>query len=171
VALFAVQPYLGFWVDAIKERWGDGALATAVTAVGGLFAVLVAAYALRLLKAATAAERAALVAAAVLYVLGVTALEIPQERLHYVEYGVLAALVFLGLQGGRRSGAWRSAALAIAIVAAIGWLDEALQGALWERRYFDWRDVELNLRAAALGVLATVPLWSAQRRQRRGDAA
>jgi MFS family permease len=169
VVLFGAQPFLGFWVDAIKDRWGAGALAAGVTAVAGVFALLVAAYAMRLLRVATVTERVALVAAAALYTLGVATLEIPQERLHYVEYGVLAALVFLGLQGRRNSGAGRSAVLAIAIVGAIGWLDETLQGALWERRYFDWRDVELNLRAAALGVLVTVPLRSAHARRQHSE--
>ena len=165
--VFAAQPYLGFAVDALKARWGEAGFATAVSALAGLVAVAVALAALPLIRAATRTERLVLATGAMLYVVGVATLDIPQERLHYAEYGLLSGLVFAGLQGSRPRASWRMALLAIAVVAALGWLDETLQGALWERRYFDWRDVQLNVRAAALGTLLAVPLWSAHRRARK----
>jgi hypothetical protein len=165
--VFAAQPYLGFAVDALKARWGEEGFATAVTLLAVAVAVAVALAALPLVRAATRTERLALAVGASLYIVGVATLEIPQERLHYAEYGLLAGLVFAGLQGKRPKLAWPAAVLAIVIVAALGWLDETLQGAFWERRYFDWRDVQLNVRAAALGTLIAVPLWSAYQRVRR----
>jgi hypothetical protein len=164
--LFGVQPWLGFLVDALKERWGETAFATGVSLVAVAVALIVAVLAVRIARAATPVEWAVLLLGGVLYAVGVALLDIPQERLHYAEYGLLSALVFLGLQGEHRDGAGRSAAVAIVAVAGLGWLDETLQGALWERRYFDWRDVELNVRAAALGVLLAVPMWSAWLRTR-----
>lgn len=166
VLLFGVQPWLGFLVDALRARWGEAGFATAISVVAAVVAVAVALFALRIARAATRIELAVMVLGGLLYAAGVALLEIPQERLHYAEYGLLSALVFAGLQGEHRERAGRTAVAAIVLAAALGWLDEALQGALWERRYFDWRDVELNLRAAALGVLLAVPIWSAWLRGR-----
>lgn len=164
--LFAVQPWLGFLVDTLKARWGEAGFATVVSTVAVVVAVAVGLFALRIARAATRIELAVMALGALLYGAGVSLLEIPQERLHYAEYGLLSALVFVGLQGERRERAGRTVVAAIVLVAVLGWLDETLQGALWERRYFDWRDVELNLRAAALGVLLAVPIWSAWLRGR-----
>lgn len=164
--VFSAQPYLGFAVDALKGRWGEGGFAAAVSTLAAAVAVAIAVAALPLVRAATRTERLVLAIGAVLYVVGVATLEIPQERLHYAEYGLLAGLVFAGLQGSRHNAVWQTALATIVLVAALGWLDESLQGALWERRYFDWRDVQLNTRAAALGTLIAVPLWSAYRRAR-----
>jgi hypothetical protein len=157
VVLFAVQSRLGFLVDALKERWGVPTFERFMLAValgaGAIFLVL----AWRLWSRAAGADRGFLVLAAVGYAVGISLLDVPQERLHYVEYGVLAGLIYfaaraqgLGLRG--------AAVLAFAATSALGYLDEVLQGALWERRYFDWRDVQLNVQAAVLGTLAAVPV-------------
>lgn len=165
VVLFGVQPWLGFAVDAAKARWGTQAFAAAVTAAAIGAGVVLVLVAIPMLRRASRIELAALALAAALYALGIAALEIPQERLHYVEYGLLAAMLFAGMApGDDAQGPWRAALLAVVSTAAIGWLDEVVQGAFWERRYFDWRDVELNARAAVLGVLAGVPLHRAWRR-------
>ncbi len=169
VGLFALQPRLGFVVDALKERWGDAALATVLTLIAALGGVALVASVSRVWSAATMPERAGLGIAVLLYVLGVWVLEIAQERLHYLEYGLLAALVYTGLT---RGGLRRPPAAVIAIVATalLGWLDEELQGRLWERRYFDWRDVRLNLQAAILGTGVAVPFCNVLERRRRDDA-
>ncbi len=176
--LFAVQPRLGFWVDAFKERWGDAALgnvATLVVAVGGALAVVLLA---RVWAVTTAGERALLALGLVLYVLGTWWLDIPQERLHYIEYGGLAALMYCGLvtpssphADASSSGGFgwvTAAALAVLATAAVGYLDELTQGWFWERRYYDSRDVQLNARAGALGVLVAAPAWRALCRRRAG---
>lgn len=164
--LFGVQPWLGLAVDAAKSRFGERAFAATVTAVAAIGAAALLAGAVPLLRRATRGELAMVVAAVLLYAAGVAALPIPQERLHYLEYGALSAVIYVGLGArrdkDRRDG--RAALLAVLATAALGWLDEILQGALWERRYFDWRDVELNARAAVLGVLAAAPLLRAWRR-------
>lgn len=162
--LFAVQPRLGFWVDAFKQRWGADTLdvTTAVVAAAGGLAV--AALLVRAWQSATRVERGTLLLAGGLYAFGVAELEIPQERLHYLEYGLLSALICFGLQEHGSRSWWRAALMATAISSALGLLDEKLQGWLWERRYFDWRDVSLNARAAIVGVMVAVPLRNAWRR-------
>jgi len=158
--LFAMQPRLGFVVDDLKQRWGvaafDRVMLAAAIVAGLLFVVL----ALRVWRTAGTVDRLLLLAAVALYVLGVSLLEIPQERLHYVEYGVLAGLAYFACRRGtaRAMGVWQAALAAILITTGLGYLDEALQGALWERRYFDWRDVLLNGQAAVLGTIAAVPI-------------
>ena len=163
--LFAVQSRLGVLVDALKERWGVPAFETFMLAValaaGAVFLVL----AWRLWSRAGSTDRGLLILAAIGYALGIGILEVPQERLHYVEYGLLAGLVYFAGQA-QGLGTRNSALLAIAATSALGYLDEVLQGAFWERRYFDWRDVQLNVQAALLGTLVAVPV---ERIVRRGS--
>lgn len=163
-ALFAVQPWMGFAIDAFKARWGELALERTVAVVAGLSALALLAGLARSWRTATAGERALVAVGLVLYALGVLSLEIPQERLHYLEYGLLAAVVYAGLEARPRWPWWLAAGTSFLIAAALGYLDEELQGRFWERRYFDWRDVALNVRAAALGTLLAVPLVRAWRR-------
>jgi hypothetical protein len=155
-----MQPRLGFIVDGLKERWGvpgfERAMLAAAVAVGALLVALAA----RVWRLASSTDRLLLMAAVALYVLGVSLLEIPQERLHYMEYGTLAALVYCACRRATswNPGIWPAAVVAIAVTIGFGYLDEVLQGALWERRYFDWRDVLLNGQAAVLGTIASVPV-------------
>ncbi|MEW6443394.1 MAG: VanZ family protein [bacterium] len=83
------------------------------------------------------------------------------ERVHFFEYGLLAALCFQAA-GRSRTGPRRYAQAAIATV-WIGFLDEAAQGLL-PTRYYDNRDLVLNLVAAtlALATIALVPLSAAR---------
>ena len=158
--LFAMQPRLGFIVDGLKERWGvagfERAMLAAAVAVGVLFVGLAA----RVWRLASSTDRLLLIGAGALYLLGVSLLEIPQERLHYMEYGTLAALVYFACRRATswNPGIWPAAVVAIVVTFGFGYLDEVLQGALWERRYFDWRDVLLNGQAAVLGTIASVPV-------------
>jgi len=92
--LFAMQPRLGFVVDAAKERWGVPAFEWTMLAAAVAAGLLFVALAMRIWRTASRADRMLLVAVAALYVVGVSLLDIPQERLHYVEYGLLAGLVY-----------------------------------------------------------------------------
>lgn len=158
--LFAVQPFLGFGVDAFKERWGDDGLRLTVGAVGIVAGLALLVLVMRLASALTPRDAIVLLLGGAAYGLGVLRLEIAQERLHYVEYGLLAALIFVGLRG-RRSGELSAMAAAVVAGASLGLLDETLQGWLWPRRYFDWLDVGLNFKAALVGVVLAVPLHRA----------
>lgn len=168
VLLFSLQPRLGFWVDAFKARWGVAALGIATWVASALTAVVLVALLGRLWQGALASERAVFVAALVVYGIGVVLLDTPQERLHYVEYGLIAALIYGGLSArGPQVHCWRCIVIAVAVTAALGYLDERLQGWFWERRYFDWRDVRLNAQAALLGVATGTPLFNGHRRRTR----
>lgn len=156
--LLAVQPFLGFAVDAFKARWGEAALERTVWVAAALAAAAVLAGLAWFWGAARPLERVLVIAGLALYAVGVAVLEIPQERLHYVEYGMLSGLVYAGLQAREGRGRARAAAVAFLVAAGLGTVDEVLQGRLWERRYFDWRDVALNARAAALGILLAMPM-------------
>jgi hypothetical protein len=155
LVLFGLQPYLGLAVDAFKARWGvpafERVMLVAALAFGAALLVLVQ----RLWRRAGFTERVMFAAVLGLYALGLALLEVPQERLHYAEYGVLAGLLYFAL--GRHQSRLVALLGAILVTTALGYLDEVLQGALWERRYFDWRDVQLNFQAAVLGTLAAVP--------------
>ncbi len=160
VALLAALYPLQFALDALRAR------NLLRFAIGGVF-----------LSAATLAavtfarRRAPLRAWLVLTLCGAfyaglaLAMEVPQERLHLVEYGALALLgraaiaesVAVRALGGRVSSVdvW-----ALGAVTAIGWLDEAIQGIL-PNRIYDLRDVAFNGLAAALALGSAAVLRTA----------
>jgi len=76
-------------------------------------------------------------------------LKIPEERIHLIEYGILAFLVFraaaLDYQG------IKSYAIAFVISSLVGWVDEIIQHFL-PNRYYQNSDVFLNMVSAGLGL-------------------
>ena len=98
----------------------------------------------------------------------------PEERLHFLEYGVVAALIYLALQERRvRFAAATTDAndllvrlppfvTAVFVTGLVGWIDEGIQ-ALLPNRYYDIRDVAFNA-AAALFCLVSVKLVEWARR-------
>jgi len=136
--------------------------------IGALFVVAAAAVAGELAR-----HRAPLRAWLVLVLLGAVylgaalAMEVPQERLHLVEYGALALLLRAAFaeRFAERSAAARERGASLwtlATATAVGWLDEAVQGILPNRMY-DLRDVAFNALAAALALGAAAALRSAMR--------
>jgi len=104
-------------------------------------------------------------------------LRIVQERLHLVEYG-LVALLFAAALSARLGAAGlpaqavarRAMPLAFAATALAGLLDEVVQGVLPNRR-FDLRDLALDALAGALALAAAGALAAARRADRRGSGA
>lgn len=99
-----------------------------------------------------------LAAAGAVYVGAAAWLDVPQERLHLVQYGALALLLEAAFAArrapaGRLGVAWR----ALAAAAAIGLLDEIVQGILPNRQY-DPRDVLFNLLSAGLALASAAAL-------------
>ncbi len=81
----------------------------------------------------------------------VLGLAIPEERIHFVQYGLMALLA-------RRALAWhvappRQIPGAFVLAAVAGWVDELIQGVLPDRVY-DLRDVAINAVAALLALAA-----------------
>ena len=91
---------------------------------------------------------------------------LPEERLHFLEYGVVSILIYQALLERRtRLTASRSAPptglailppvlVAAVITGILGWIDEGIQAVL-PNRYYDLRDVAFN---AAAGVLSLISL-------------
>lgn len=105
------------------------------------------------------AEMALMLTVGVVYAVALLRLEVPQERLHFLQYGLLAGIIDAALLERRRAIAearvrgprWGrlSPLLAIALTALLGWGDEGIQHLL-PNRYYDLRDVALNAAAGAL---------------------
>lgn len=104
-------------------------------------------------------------AAAVVYLAVFLRMNLAEEKLHLVEYGVLGGLIYEALRERqeRRSERWNSAPgwwpapLAVLLTSALGWIDEGIQAVL-PNRFYDLRDVGLNVVAAALAV-GTIAAW------------
>lgn len=120
-------------------------------------------------------ETVALAVFAALFLWFLWTTERPEERLHLLEYGLLAGLIYAALlertgHSARSGETARPVALwvpvaAIVLTALAGWLDEGIQYLL-PNRFYDLRDVGLNLAAAALAVGATYSAGVARRRDR-----
>lgn len=93
-----------------------------------------------------------LVGLAAVYALVVWPMESPEEKLHFLEYGLVAVLAFFSAPE-RLEGPLRSLAAAL-FTGAAGWVDEGIQ-ALLPTRYYDLRDVGFN---ALAGVMALCSL-------------
>lgn len=87
--------------------------------------------------------------AAIIYALVIWPMESPEEKLHFIEYGIVGVLWFLSLPE-----AWpttkKYGVAALATVAS-GWLDEGIQ-ALIPTRYYDLRDVGFNALAGLMAL-------------------
>ena len=86
----------------------------------------------------------------VFYAAGLISLKLPIERIHFVEYGLLAFLVFRALRhysGGKALYLYSGIA-----VFGVGFIDEAIQYIL-PNRVFDARDVIVNSAAGVLALL------------------
>jgi hypothetical protein len=80
-------------------------------------------------------------------------LSIPEERVHFLQYGTMALLArYAFAYPPGRVGSGTTLALALLLTAALGLLDECLQG-LVPSRVFDWRDVGMNAGAAVMALL------------------
>lgn len=121
-------------------------------AVTGLYAVAVAGvvhYVLfnrRLADWIAFAVVAALLCIVTVLLLG---LAIPEERVHFLQYGAMALLARSALAPSETGAGHpaRNLALGIGLTSALGLLEECLQG-LVPGRVFDWRDVLMNAGAA-----------------------
>lgn len=92
-------------------------------------------------------------------------MESPEEKLHFIEYGLVALLAWAAMPKALE-GAKRFFAAAVFTLAA-GWIDEGIQ-ALLPQRYYDLRDVGFN---AAAGVMALTALGLVRWARRRAPDA
>ena len=87
-----------------------------------------------------------------MYILGMWFLKIPEEKIHFVEYGFLGFLIYQALRldcsdplayGG-----------AFILTSLLGWADEGIQYLL-PNRYYQLKDVILNSMSGGLGLILT----------------
>lgn len=166
VGMLSVQPFLGYGVDWWKASLGETSLAVTAWVVVGLGGLAMLGIALRIGPRASRLERVWLVVALPLYAVGTMTAGAPQERLHYLGYGLMAAMFYVGLRGRTTAPSLSRFAFAGAFLggSAVGLLDETLQ-IFWPRRYFDWKDVGMNALAVLLGLLVTLPTYRAAGRR------
>lgn len=165
-ATYASLSWMQVALDALRER---NLLRRSLVAVAALTAAGIVGWLLR--RRAGWREWLVLGACAVAYALVATRFEVIQERIHLLQYG-LVALLFLGALEARASGGTarflavvetppRAAAGAVLLAAAAGWIDEGIQGIL-PNRHYDLRDVGLNALAGAMAVAALAGLRRAR---------
>jgi len=94
-----------------------------------------------------------LIIAIVAYVFGFIALKIPEEKIHFIEYGFLAYFVFRAISFDLKEEPFVYF-LSLLLVSLIGWGDEGLQHIL-PNRYYQIQDVLLNSISGALGLYLT----------------
>jgi hypothetical protein len=162
-SLYAVRPLAEF----LRERNLLRVVVLTVFLLAGAVAVGIAAR-LRL----GIREVSVLAAAAVVYAVVYGRLQIPEERVHLLQYGVLAGLVFGALLLGRRArtsgaqkglvGEVRAAVAAVFLASGAGWVDELIQGLL-PNRHYDLRDVGINALAALLAASTLLAVSAARR--------
>ena len=173
VVLLSTQSVMGLGIDKFKELWGVGALEVVAYLIVAAGAAAVVWASARVWARCRAGERAWIVLALLLYGFGTFNARNPQERLHYLGYGLLAVLLYVGFARARQAvsdggvlAAVVPAAATLVIGSLVGLADELLQ-ILWPRRYFDWADVGMNVAAVSLGLLVAIPVLNALRRGSR----
>jgi hypothetical protein len=156
---------LPFLLEFLRAR---NLLRLSVAVLFGAAALAAVAWALR--RRAEWREWAVLAAAALVYAYLLSRMTVLQERLHLLEYGVVAlalraafAARFAGRRGDSRAPGLATGAAALGATVAAGWLDEGIQ-ALLPNRYYDVRDVGFNALAGALALGVEAALEAARRR-------
>ena len=77
-------------------------------------------------------------------------IKIPEERIHFLEYGILGILIEKALRIKKRM--FLTYFLTFILTVIFGWLDEVIQYYL-PGRFFGWRDVLYNALGGILGVI------------------
>jgi hypothetical protein len=150
LAIYATLGVARYPVTWLRAR---GLLAAAVALLFlGAGTAVIAVGRLRGLSASQLAGQAALLFA---YPLLARWASTPEERIHFVQYGLVGILLAWALADPRNSR--RLTALrALALGSVAGVVDEVLQGFI-PGRVFDWRDIGINCLAVALGLLHWLP--------------
>jgi VanZ family protein len=148
--VFVTVPFTRRIVLALRNTDLLGATVTGLYAVAVAGVVHYVLFNRRLADWIAFAVVAALLCVVTVLLLG---LAIPEERVHFLQYGLMALLARHACAAPRaelRVGT--GLALALLLTTALGLLDECLQGIV-PGRVFDWRDVGMNAGAALTALL------------------
>ncbi len=162
VAIYSTLGLARTFAGTLRER---GLLDVAF--VVGLALVVSAVVALGLRSRPGGVEIGVWVGVLAVYLLVLVRMAIPEERTHLIEYGVVAVLVLEALtERASRSRRVRTPALlTLLLTAAVGAVDEGIQGLLPDR-VADVRDIGFNALAALMAVVAWTVLRLMARRGR-----
>ena len=150
LVIFLTVPFARALQSALAEHAGR----TFVFYIVGIAAVVGAALAIRSLKKRRIGVAAYVWLTAVLVAFAWYAYVLrdnPEETIHFVEYGILSLLVYRALVHRMRDTSVYFAA--VLVVGIIGIIDEWIQWVV-PSRYWDLRDVQINLTAGALTQVA-----------------
>ncbi|MDP3920225.1 MAG: VanZ family protein [Candidatus Omnitrophota bacterium] len=151
--IYTTVPVGRFAVNYLKANTAYALLVNVL--IGLIFAVLLIVLRTRLrIRRLDTYLRLTLIIAAC--ITAMTYVETPEEKIHFLEYGLLAFLIWraLRLQGLSRY----VMAQALALSFLVGWFEEFLQW-LHPGRYYDFRDVVINTVGAFIGLLITYVVW------------
>lgn len=84
------------------------------------------------------------------YLFGIVTLQYPEEKIHFIEYGFMAYLVFKAIRVDIQKPIVYG--YAFLLTSIFGWIDEGIQYCL-PNRYYQLDDVVLNSISAALGLI------------------
>lgn len=166
--LAGIYGTLGVARTVTEQLRNAGFLRIAVVVAFSLAAVMAAVLILRDSLNRSPQVLAALAGTALLYGAVVFPLSSPEEKLHFIQYGLVALLAFFAMPAGWL-GIKRYAAAAL-FTAAAGWGDEGIQ-ALLPTRYYDLRDVGFNALAGVIALAALALLRAVRRRAAMGERA
>jgi hypothetical protein len=137
-----------------------GVLRISVVVAFTLAAIAVIAFLFRDPRNRTLRTLFALLITGAAYAAVIVPMKSPEEKIHFIEYGGVAALAHAATP---REWSKRKRFIACALfVAAAGWIDEGIQ-ALLPSRYYDLRDVAFNA-AAGLMALTAIAIFSPRER-------
>ena len=91
------------------------------------------------------------------YIFCASKIKIPEEQVHFFEYGFVGVLFFRAIRQHFEA-TWKSYVLAFILGSLAGWLDEILQG-FTARRHYDVHDIYLNMLSVTLGLILYAATW------------
>lgn len=151
LVVYSTIPFAPYLVDFLKKVWGKH-YGTFVSSSIALIVVLIALKFGRYLKTFRTIFWTTFLSLSCIIVL--LTIEIPAERIHFLEYGIMSYLLMRTLEGKRQ----KKYILTFMTGLIIGILDELIQLFLQHqrifnlpRRYFEWKDIGMNAFGVFLG--------------------
>ena len=146
VAIYATLGVVRTITNALRDR---GVLRVSVVIAFAITAVLVLWWIFRDARRRSWRFVLLLAIVACVYAAVIYPMESPEEKIHFIEYGVVAWLAYAST---------KRYIVSAGFVTAAGWIDELIQGVL-PSRYYDLRDVAFNA-AAGLMALGAIAIFS-----------